>query len=99
MSMQGASGKEPDLTWESPKMNRGSHRVAAPLLSQDFCMFCVIRMIVNSAGRTAAIPIITISFPFVISSDVMVRPGPIFTKKASSGLAPARAPCFHNSIK
>ena len=45
----------------------------------------------NSAGRTGAKPIITISRPWSMSSWVMVSE-PHRTKKHSSGLVPGNAP-------
>ena len=54
-------------------------------------VFWVMRNMTNSAGFTGAIPIWQISRPLSISSWVIVV-GPHYTKKASEGVDPARAP-------
>ena len=57
-----------------------------------------IRNITNSAGFTGAMPITQINLPLSISSCVMVVLSH-FTKNASSGFVPIRAPSFQTVVR
>ncbi len=53
----------------------------------------------NSAGRTTAMPISTFIRPSRMSCGVMVVPRPHWTKNASFGVAPASAPSRHFCVR
>ena len=71
------------------------HEALSPNRTQASCILWEKRRMMNSAGRTAAMPISTIIRPSRMSCVVMVLPRPTLTKYAASGDEPARAPCCH----
>src|SRR6476469_1975589 len=61
-------------------------------------VFCWIRKITNSAGKTGATPTTQTSRPLAMSSSVMVERSQV-TKNASSAVVPASAPPRHTVVR